>query len=183
MPSQNWLYLGKRHGIMMKLSSDEESVAVQRTKTAMVCKSAQIPPEIWMTLPLEAKKWLSNERKHQQQEDDKRKKSLALSKSISVPNDKESINSHVPNQYARVKNLTKGEDVIKDNTDQTYAFDDEFLEEAMKSSSIYEADEDVDDEYLSSNHNAHATLSISNSLHNKCMNVLLTYQPEKCYIK
>jgi hypothetical protein len=31
----------------------------------MVCKLAQIPPEIWMTLPLEAKKWLLNERKRQ----------------------------------------------------------------------------------------------------------------------
>jgi hypothetical protein len=52
-------------------SSDEESIAVPPTKTAMVCKSAQIPPEIWMTLPLEAKKWKLNERKRQQQEDDK----------------------------------------------------------------------------------------------------------------
>jgi hypothetical protein len=41
-----------------------------------------------MTIPLEAKKWLLNERKCQQQEDDKRKKSLALSKSIAVSNDK-----------------------------------------------------------------------------------------------
>jgi hypothetical protein len=52
-------------------SSDEESVAVPPTKTAMVCKLAQIPPEIWMTLPLEAKKWLLNQRKRQQQKDDK----------------------------------------------------------------------------------------------------------------
>jgi hypothetical protein len=37
-------------------SSDEESVAVPPNKTAMVCKLAQIPPEIWMTLPLESKK-------------------------------------------------------------------------------------------------------------------------------
>jgi hypothetical protein len=42
----------------------------------------------------------------------------------------------------------------------------------MKSSSIYEADEDIVYEYWSSNHNAHTTLSISNSLHNKCMNLL-----------
>jgi hypothetical protein len=49
-------------------------------------------------------------------------------------------------------------------------FVDEFLEEAMISSSIYEEDEDVDYEYWSSNQNAHVTLSISNSLHNKCMN-------------
>jgi hypothetical protein len=47
-------------------SSDEESVTLPSTKTAMVCKLAQIPPEIWMTLPLEAKKWLLNERKRQQ---------------------------------------------------------------------------------------------------------------------
>jgi hypothetical protein len=58
----------------------------------------------------------------------------------------------MPNQYARVKNVAKGEDVIKDNTDRTYAFVDDFLEEAMKSVSIYEADEDVDYEYWSSSH-------------------------------
>jgi hypothetical protein len=60
----------------------------------------------------------------------------------------------MPNQYARVKNVVKGEDVIKENTDQTYAFVDEFLEEEIQSQV-----------YWISNHNAHATLSISNSLH------------------
>jgi hypothetical protein len=45
--------------------TNEESVAVSPNKTAMVCKLAQIPPEIWMTLPLEAKIWLLNERRHQ----------------------------------------------------------------------------------------------------------------------
>jgi hypothetical protein len=58
-------------------SSDEDSVAVPPTKTAIVCKLAQIPPGIWMILPLEAKKRILNQRKHQQQEDDKIKKSLA----------------------------------------------------------------------------------------------------------
>jgi hypothetical protein len=43
----------------------------------MVFELAQIPPEIWMTLPLESKKWLLNERKLQQQQDDKMKKSVA----------------------------------------------------------------------------------------------------------
>jgi hypothetical protein len=113
----------------------------------MVCKLAQIPPEIRMILPLEAKKWLLNERKLQQQEDDKMKKSLALSKSTAVPNDKDTNNSNMPNQYARVNNVAKGEDVIKENTDQTYDFVDEFLEESMKNSSLYEADKDVDYEY------------------------------------
>jgi hypothetical protein len=85
-----------------------------------------------MILPLEAKKWLLNERKRQQQEDDKMKKSLALSKSTSALNDKDTNNSNLPNQYARVKNVAKGEDVIKENIDHTYAFVDEFLEEEMK---------------------------------------------------
>jgi hypothetical protein len=69
----------------------------------MVCKLAQIPPEIWMTLPLEAKKWLLNGRKRQQQEDYKMNKSLASGKSTAVFNDKETNNSNMPNQYARVK--------------------------------------------------------------------------------
>jgi hypothetical protein len=112
-------------------SSDEQSVAVPTTKTEMVCKLAQIPPEIWMTLILEAKKWILNERKRQQQDHDKMKKSLPLSKSAAVPNDKQTNNANMPNQYARVKNVAKGEDVIKENTDQTYAFVDEFLEEAI----------------------------------------------------
>jgi hypothetical protein len=108
------------------------------------------------------------------------KKSLALSKCTAVSNDKDTNNSNMPNQYARVKNVAKGEDAIKENTDQTYAFVDEFLEESMTSSSIYETDEDVDYEYWSSNHNAHTTLSISNSLHDKCMNLL--HVPEKYHI-
>jgi hypothetical protein len=99
-----------------------------------------------MILPLESKKWLLNERKRQKQEDEKMKKALNLSKSTAVSNDKEINNSNMPNQNARVKNVAKGEDVIKDNTDQTYTFvdADEFLEEAMKSSSIYGSYEDVE---------------------------------------
>jgi hypothetical protein len=56
-----------------------------------------------MTLPLEAKKWLLNERKRQQQDDDKMKKSVFLSKSTAVSYDKKTNNSIMPNQYARVK--------------------------------------------------------------------------------
>jgi hypothetical protein len=95
------------------------------------------------------------------------KKSLALSKSTALPNDKDTNNSNIPNQYARVKNVTKGEDVIKDNTDQNYAF-------------VVESDEDVCYEYWSSNHHAHVTLNMSNSLHNKCMNLL--HLPDKYHI-
>jgi hypothetical protein len=42
-----------------------------------------------------------------------------------------------------VKNVAKGEEVIKDNTGQNYCFTDEFLEESMKKSSIYRTYEDV----------------------------------------
>jgi hypothetical protein len=98
----------------------------------MVCKLVQIPPEIWMTLPLEAKKWLLNERKHQQQQDEKMKNLLALTKYTAVPYDKETSNANKPNQYARVKNVAKGEDVIKENTHQIYAFVNKFLEETSK---------------------------------------------------
>jgi hypothetical protein len=109
-------------------SSDEDSNTVTSTKIAMVCKLAQIPPEIWMNLPLESNKWLFNERKRQQQVDDKMKKPLALSKFTATSNVKEASNSSMPNQYERVKNVAKWEDVIKDNTHQTYAFVDEILE-------------------------------------------------------
>jgi hypothetical protein len=55
--------------------SDEDINISASSKTAMVCKLAQVPPEIWMTLSLEAKEWLLNERRRQQQEEDKSKKS------------------------------------------------------------------------------------------------------------
>jgi hypothetical protein len=43
--------------------SDEESATLPPT---IVCKLAQILPEIWMTLPLQAKKWILNGTKRQQ---------------------------------------------------------------------------------------------------------------------
>jgi hypothetical protein len=153
--------------IQDSFSSDEESDTLSPTKTAMICKLAQIPPEIWMTLPLEAKKWLLNETKSQQQEDDKMKKSLALRISTAKPNEKETRNANMPNQNARLKNIAKGKGLIKDNKNQTYYFVDEFLDR-------------VDYEYWSSNHHSHATLSISNFPHNKCMNLL--YLPEIYHI-
>jgi hypothetical protein len=47
------------------IGSDEEIDTLSSPKTALVCKLAQVPPEIWMTLSLEAKKWLLNERHRQ----------------------------------------------------------------------------------------------------------------------
>jgi hypothetical protein len=54
-------------------------------------------------LTLEAKKWLLNERKCHQKEDEKMKKLLALSKSIAGPNHKGTNNSNMPNQFTKVK--------------------------------------------------------------------------------
>ena len=56
----------------------------------------------------------------------------------------------------------------------------EFLEDAIRRSSIHESEEDVEYEYWSSDHNALTTLNISNSLHNKCRSLLLL--PEKYHI-
>jgi hypothetical protein len=78
----------------------------------------------------------------------------------------------MPNQYTRVKNRAKGEDVIKENTDHTFTFVDEILYEAIESLIMYQTNDDVDYEYWSSNHNSHAKISISFSLHNYCMNLL-----------
>jgi hypothetical protein len=86
-------------------SSDEESCTVPPITPEMVCKLAQIAPEIWMTLPLVAKKWLLNERKSQRQEDDKTENSLSLSKSTVPSYEKETRNSNMPNQYARRKKI------------------------------------------------------------------------------
>jgi len=166
--------------------SDEELEVPPSSKTAMVCKLAQIPPEIWMTLPLEAKKWLLNERKRQQQEDDKLKKS---SNPISKDHDKfkssgqsgsnSSSHTNMPNQYAKVKNAVKGEEDIQDQTTDTYGFVDEFLEDAIKSSNLYE-EQDANYETWNSEHNIYASISINNTLYNQCMSLLLL--PEKRHI-
>jgi hypothetical protein len=51
-------------------------------------------------------------KKYHQQEVDKMKKSSALSKFTAVPNDNDTNNSNMPNQYARVKNVAKEEVAI-----------------------------------------------------------------------
>jgi hypothetical protein len=99
----------------------------------------KVIPEIWMTLYLEGKKWLLNERKRQLKEDDRMKKPSASSvfnKSTIILSGKQSKNSNMPNQYTRVKNIAKWKDEIKHNEGQTYAIVNEFLEEAIKTSNI-----------------------------------------------
>jgi hypothetical protein len=81
-----------------------------------------------MTLPLEAKKFMLNERKCQQQGDEKMKMWLALMKSIIVSNDKETSNPHMPNWYSVVKNVKKEKQIIIDSNGQDYGLLNEFLE-------------------------------------------------------
>jgi hypothetical protein len=97
--------------------SDEEQDIMTPSKTAMVCTLAQIPPEIWKSLSTDAKKWLLNERKRQQIEDDKLKRSLHLdNKEPGKVSDRDGNNLNNPNQYARVKNTSKGEEEILNET-------------------------------------------------------------------
>jgi hypothetical protein len=75
------------------------------------------------------------------------------------------------NQYATVRNASKGEAVAQDDTDQVYGFVDEFLEEAIKSSSIYQSEQDAEHEYWTTDNYAYATStsSVSNTSHNSCV--------------
>jgi hypothetical protein len=82
------------------------------------------------------------------------------------------------NQYARVKNAVKGKDDIQDHP-HTYDFDDEFLEDAIKNSNLYE-EQDIDYDPWNSEQNIYTSLSINNTLHNKCMSLL--FLPEKHHI-
>jgi hypothetical protein len=47
--------------------------------------------------------------------------------------------TNMPNQYAKVKNAMKGEEELQDATNPVYGFVDEFLDEALNTSNIYEA--------------------------------------------
>ena len=110
----------------------------------MVCKLAQVPPEIWMTLSVDAKKWLLHERKLQQQEDDKLKKSSNGKDTITASEKERNSSSNMPSQYSRVKNVVKGEEEVQDSREQDYGFIDEFLEEAVNTSNIYESQQETD---------------------------------------
>jgi hypothetical protein len=79
----------------------------------MVCNLTQLSLEIWMMIPVEAKKWLLNGQKRQQKQDDSEKRSYSsVSKDISKIFDREKNNSNILNQYAKVKNDVKGEEEL-----------------------------------------------------------------------
>jgi hypothetical protein len=74
----------------------------------------------------------------------------------------------------------KGEEYVQNDTDQNYTFIDEFLEEAVKNSNIHESDQETGYDFWTSEHNIYASISINNTLHNKCMN--LRFLPERHHI-
>ena len=86
----------------------------------------------------------------------------------------------MPNQYVKAKSAVKGEEEVQDNTDHTYGFTDDYLEEAINTSNIYESTQETDYYYWISEHNSHASISINNTFHNKFMNLL--FLPESYHI-
>jgi hypothetical protein len=88
--------------------------------------------------------------------------------------------SKLPNQYAKVKNTAKGEEEVQDDADQSYGFVDEFLEEALNTFNTYEAQQETDYEFWTSEYNVNTSISINNTLYNRCMNLL--FLPENHHI-
>ena len=74
----------------------------------------------------------------------------------------------------------KGEEEVQDDTDYTYDFIGEYLEEAINTSIIYESRQETDYDYWISKHNAHASISIKNTLHYNFINLL--FFPESFHI-
>jgi hypothetical protein len=85
--------------------------------------------------------------------------------------------SKLSSQYATFKNAVKGEEEVQDDTDQSYGFVDEFLEKALNTSNIYEAQQDTAYDFWISDHNVHTSISINNTLY---MNLL--FLPENHHI-
>ena len=60
----------------------------------------------------------------------------------------------------------KGEESVQDDKDHNYDFVDEFLEEAIRSSSLYDSRHDAKYEYWTTDHFVHATFNMGNSFPN-----------------
>ena len=65
----------------------------------------------------------------------------------------------------------KGRKKFKKTQTRT-GFIDEFLEETVKNSSLYESDQDAGYDVWSTEHNIHASIRMNNTLLHKCMNLL-----------
>ena len=60
----------------------------------------------------------------------------------------------------------KGEEDVKDDTHHRFGFIDEYLEEAINTSNIYESRQETDHDYWILEHNSCISISINNTFHN-----------------
>ena len=74
----------------------------------------------------------------------------------------------------------RGEEAVQEDADQTYSFVDDFFGEDVRSSSLYESGQEAEHDIWTAEHNIHASISVNNTLHNKCMNLL--FLSEKYHI-
>jgi hypothetical protein len=66
----------------------------------------------------------------------------------------------------------KGKEELQADKDHTYDFIDEYLEESINTSNIYDSTQETDYDYCISEQNAHAGISRGNTFCKKCMNLL-----------
>jgi hypothetical protein len=85
-------------------------------------------------------------------------------KSPGRDNSNSSLDSNMPNQYAKIKNAVKGEDEIQNQIVNSYGFIDDFLEDAIKSSNLCE-EQVTDYGTWNSEHNVYTSISINNALY------------------
>jgi hypothetical protein len=121
----------------------------------MVYKLAQLPPLIWMMLPVEAKKWILNERKCQQHEYDSKKWSLSSGTKYTIKIAHREKIFPIYKPICKSQNSLKGEEELQADKYHTHGLIDEYLEEAINTEC-----------------NAHTNISIENNFYNKFMNLL-----------
>jgi hypothetical protein len=100
------------------------------------------------------------------------KKLSSTKDTIKISEKDRNNSSNMPSQYARVKNTVKGEEEVQDGTEQDCGFIDEFLEEAVNASNIYESRQDTEYDFWTLEHNVHTSISMNNTSYNKCMKLL-----------
>jgi hypothetical protein len=66
----------------------------------------------------------------------------------------------------------KGEEEVQDDTDHGYGFVDKFLEEALNTANIYEAQQGTDYDIWISDHNVRTSIRMNNTLYNTCVHLL-----------
>jgi hypothetical protein len=66
----------------------------------------------------------------------------------------------------------KWEEELQAHKDNTYVLIDEYIEEGINNSNVYESTHENDYDYWTCEHNADASISINKTFYSKCMNLL-----------